>query len=152
MRPAAFLIACLLAASATAAGYPGPASLQPGDHYQLLFATSFTTLIDTDTSVPPATPYFGGLAAADYTVTYAAWEANILPIWNFSDIVYHAVLSTNGHDARDRLDIEAPIFNMHGDFLAAGADDLWTNGIANPVNYDEFGELIRSDQGVWTGL
>jgi hypothetical protein len=77
MRLAAFLIACILASIARAAP-PVPPGLQPGDHYQLIFATSFVTAIDTDTSVPPATPYFGGLAAADYTVTYAAWQASML--------------------------------------------------------------------------
>src|SRR5712672_1097450 len=73
--------------------------------YHTVFATSFVTVIDTNTSVPPATPYWGGLNAADFTVTFAAWQGGLLPNWNFSDIVYHAILSTNSHNAKDRLTI-----------------------------------------------
>jgi hypothetical protein len=151
MRTASVLVACIVAFVARVVAQPVPAGLQPGDHYHLIFATSFQTDIDTDTSVPPATPFFGGLAAADYAVTYTAWAAGMLPDWNFADLAWHAVLSTNGHNAKDRISVQGPIYNTHGDLIANDANDLWDGSIANPVGYDEIGQLITSDFGVWTG-
>ena len=102
-----------------------------------MFATSFVTAVDNQPDpIPNPGPYFNGLDSADSLVTYAAWQANLLPNWNFQDNVYHAVLSTQAHNAKDRLDIEAPIYNMHGDLIATGAADLWDGTIDNPVGYD----------------
>jgi hypothetical protein len=91
------------------------------------------------------------LAAAEYTVTYAAYQAGLLPNWSFSDILYHAVLSTNGHDVRDRVLISAPIYNMNGDLVADNASGLWNGLIQNPVGYDEYDQPIIDHPGVWTG-
>lgn len=73
--------------------------------------TGFVTSIDTDTTVPPAIPQFGGLAAADYGVTYAAAGGGLITGWNSSDIIYKAILSTEGNNARDRLAISGPVYN-----------------------------------------
>jgi hypothetical protein len=119
--------------------------------YHTVFATSFVTVIDTNTSVPPATPYWGGLNAADFTVTFAAWQGGLLPNWNFSDIVYHAILSTNSHNAKDRLTIVGPILNTQNVLVASSWDNLWNNVMANPIEYDQYGNLMTGVTTVWTG-
>jgi len=61
----------------------------------LIFATSFQTYVSTDSSVPPLVPdRFGGIAAADWVCTNAAFVAGLIPTWNGSDIYWHAILST----------------------------------------------------------
>jgi hypothetical protein len=133
------------------AGLPIPSGLQPGDHYQVIFATSFTAAVSPNSTFPPSLPYFTGLDQADYLVTYAAYQANLLPNWNQTDLVYHAILSTDGHNAKDRLDVEAPLYNMQGEFLAADATDLWAHGVATPIAYDEYGTYITNLSIAWTG-
>jgi hypothetical protein len=50
-------LVCVLLWVASAAAQPFvPADLLPGDHFQIVFVTSFVTNIDTDTSVPPSFP------------------------------------------------------------------------------------------------
>src|SRR4051794_2286121 len=119
MRFLVIILVCLILwVPRVVADTPIPPGLNPGDHYQLIFATSVVTAIDSNTQVPPAWPFFGGLAAADWGVTFSAWQANILPNWNFVDPIYHAVLSTNGHDAKDRISIQAPLYNTQGELIA----------------------------------
>jgi hypothetical protein len=125
--------------------------LQPGDQYHIIFATSFVTVISSDTTVPPALPAFGGLAAADYTVTFAAAQAGLVPGWNDLDITYKALLSTNGNDARDRITITGPVYNTNGFLIANSAADLWDGSIANPVMFDEYGDSISGELRDWTG-
>jgi hypothetical protein len=129
--------------SAAYAQPPVPPGLQPGDHYHLIFATSFPTDIDTDTSVPPATPFFGGLAAADYTVTYAAWSGGMLPEWNFADITWHAVLSTNGHNAKDPANPPSARRSVHKAATVGRGDG------AAPVKWRRF--LRRGAHSATTG-
>lgn len=126
LRRVRYLIAmfvCCMALPCWAA--PVPVGLQPGDQYHIIFATSFVTVISSDTTVPPALPAFGGLAAADYTVTFAAAQAGLVPGWNDLDITYKALLSTNGNDARDRITITGPVYNTNGFLIANSAADLW---------------------------
>jgi hypothetical protein len=140
-------VACPVLWAATAgAAVPVPSGLQPGDH-QLIFATSDKLGIDISPGGEPTT--FSGLTSADLAVTWFAWQANLLPSWNFVDPLFHAVLSTNGHNAKDRVNITGPIYNFHGDVIVTDANDLWDGSIANPVRFDEYG----SPQGsaVWTG-
>jgi len=143
-------------AAAAADGVPWyqPPGLQAGDTYQLIFATSFQTTVDSDPLVPPVFPRFGGLDAGDWIVTFAAASSGLpgLPNpWNGEDLVYQAVLSINGSDARDRLAISGPVYNTHGELIALDAGDLWDGSIANPVGFDETGNGITGSPNVWTG-
>jgi hypothetical protein len=131
--------------------WTSPAEAETQYMYHTVFATSFVTLIDTDTSVPPAMPYWGGLNAADFAVTFAAWQGGLLPNWNFSDIVYHAILSTNSLNAKNRLSIVGPILNTRNVLVASSWDNLWTNGMVNPIEYDQYGNLMTGVTTVWTG-
>jgi len=129
-----------------------PAGLGPGDQYHILFATSNLTRVTGDTSVPPPSPTeFGGIAAADWDVTYHAAFAGLVPGWNGLDLVYRSILSIDGDNAVDRLSIVGPVYNTNGDLLANDAADLWDGSLANPVGYDEKGILIASNTQVWTG-
>jgi hypothetical protein len=62
------------------------------------------------------------------------------------------VHSTNGHNAKNRLDIEAPIYNTQGELIATDAADLWDGAIDHAVKYNEFGVYdIQSYFDAWTG-
>ena len=128
-----------------------PAHAETQYVYHTAFATSFVTVIDTNTRVPPAVPYWGGLDAADFTVTYAAWQGGMLPEWNYSDIVYHAILSTNGSNAKDRLAIAGPVLNTRSVLVALNGEGFWSGEIANPIEYDQYGNLMTGATSVWTG-
>ena len=142
----------LQTASVEPASLSIPAGLQPGDKYHVMFATSFNTNITGDPSVPAPFPFFGGLDAADWTVTYAAFLGGLLEDeWSGFDTVYQAVLSINGENARDRINVEGQIFNTNGDLIALDGTDLWDGSIQNPVGFDETATAITGDTKVWTG-
>jgi len=131
-----------------------PPGVEPGEKYHLLFATSGPFGISGSGIVPPASGQFGSLAAADWNVTFAAFVAGRVPGWNGLDLIYQAILSINGNNARDRIAIEGKIFNTHFDLLATDENDLWDNSfplLLAPVGYDEFGNLITTSTDVWTG-
>jgi len=83
----------------------------------------------------------------------------MLPDWNFNDIIFHAVLSTNGHDAKDRINLQATLYNTHGELIANDASDLWDGTIAHAINYDENGDDMsltlvfgqeQRQSGIWS--
>jgi hypothetical protein len=84
-------------------------------------------------------------------VTFAAWQGGLLPDWNFSDIVYHAILSTNSNNAKDRLTIAGPILNTQNVLVASSWDNLWKGVMENPIEYDQYGNLMTGVTTVWTG-
>ena len=142
----------LQTASVEPASLSIPSGLNPGDKYHVMFATSFQTNIDSSTIVPASFPFFGGLDAADWTVTYAAFLGGLLEDeWSGFDTVYQAVLSINGENARDRINVEGQIFNTNGDLIALDGTDLWDGSIQNPVGFDEMATAITGDTDVWTG-
>ena len=84
-------------------------------------------------------------------MTYTAFEAGAIQVWNGTDPLVHAVLSIPGDNACDRIPITAPLYNTHGDLIATDQADLWDGSIHNPVAYDEHGNLITGSTKVWTG-
>ncbi len=128
-----------------------PPGVEPGEKYHLLFATSEFFAITTSPAVPPAPSEFGSLAGGDWNVTFAAFVAGRVPGWNGLELIYQAILSINGNNARDRIAIEGKIFNTHFDLLANDLSDLWDGSLATAVDYDEFGNLITTSTDVWTG-
>ena len=137
-----------------ASSYSHPPGLQPGDKYHLIFATSFQTNIDSIPSLPPVNPFsFGSLEAGDWVTTVAAHWADLpgMEDWDGLEQIYTALLSIDGMDARDRITIEAPVYNTGGQLIALDADDLWDGSIENPVGFDEEGNGIEGDADVWTG-
>ena len=83
------LILALLAAAATATPLT----------YQEVFVTSFTTAISTNTAVPPPFPGWGGIDAADWACTFAAYNAGRVPSWDGISPFWKAILSTNTVDS-----------------------------------------------------
>jgi hypothetical protein len=151
MRKHVILLSALtvfLANTASAAGLPAP-----GSEYHLLFATENLMRTTTSTLYPPDSGRFNGIVAADWQVTSAAFDAslpNMFP-WDGVSTIYHAIVSISGDNARDRLSVTGPVYNLHGDELATGHADLFDGFIATPVAYDEYGSLITSNTDVWTG-
>ena len=77
--------------------------------------------------------------------------AGLISNWNGVDIVYHALVSTSTEDACVHTGVTGPLYNMHGDLVASGYNDLWKGSIQNPVLYDLNGNKVSSSNVVATG-
>jgi hypothetical protein len=149
-------LACL-ASNASATGIlvdtlPPPPGLQPGDVYHRVFVTQFTVGISTSHGYPPLSGEVNGLMAADYNVSEAASQAGLVVNWDQlgGDLPYHAIMS-GPDNAKDRLSIVGPIYNMHNELIATSAADLWDGSIAHAIGYDESGSPVPAGTKVWTG-
>lgn len=127
-----------------------PPGLAPGTIYQRLFVTSSSFSISSSTAYPPIVGV-GGLAGADYNVTFEAYQAGWMPDWDGHEVPFRAILSDGTTDARDRLTIAVPIFNMANELFANDAADLWHGSIAHAIRYDPFGQAVPDGIRVWTG-
>jgi hypothetical protein len=117
-----------------------PVDLNPGDQYQIIFVTEGTL----DATSPEITVY-------NAFVTDEAARSAGLP----SNLTWTAVASTPSTNARDNAVAYdttpiIPIYNTHGERIAAGKSDLWDGAIQNAINYDQFGTTL-GDIFVWTG-
>jgi hypothetical protein len=129
----------------------GPESqVAPGQSYTDAFVTSSTFNVVTSTQFPPGPGEFGGLKNADYQITFAAYDANLIPNWNGTDIIGQAILSDGVTSADDRLNMPGPILNMAGQLVATSQAALWSGTIQNPIDYDENG-ILNDPAYVWTG-
>lgn len=126
-----------------------PPELPPGTTYNLIFATSESTRPGGSLG----TEFFEYLEDADWIVTYWAHRAN-LPLtedWDGVSSIYTALLSNRGTDARDRIDLQGPLYNTNGDRLL-GDPDAFPGPLSVPVGFDERGQAIpEGRQRVWTG-
>ena len=118
-----------------------------------VFITSGNSRIDESEQYPPITPNFGGLHAADYVVTEEGWYGGLIGPndWDFYTAVFRAILSIEGTDARDRLPISGPIYNMQGELIAISSDDLWDGTLEHGVKYNAWGQLVPEGTNIWTG-
>ena len=137
-----------------ARGQFGPdGQVGPGESYHIAFATSFQTSLSSNTSVPPSFPFFGGIEAASWNVTFAAFNSGLFTGWNGSDILYRAVLSDSTANAIDHTNIQGRVYNTNGDLLAVDAADFFDGTLVNPIGYDEFGNAIDPMQSdAWSGV
>lgn len=154
-RTTHFLLAIallLLGSSASRADLVPPPGVGPGETYHIAFATSFQTRLSTNRTVPPSFPDFGGIDAASWNTTFAAFNAGLFSGWNGSDLVYRAVLSDSTADAIDHTNIQGAVYNTNGDLLATDATDFFDGVLINPIGYDEFGNPISPSQdAMWSG-
>ena len=154
MRVAAFLLACSVAASASAATIVDPQlpppGLAPGSVYQRLWVSTVDYPIFTSSTYPPSGDV-GGLAGGDYNVTYEAYAAGWIPDWDGDEILFHAILSDETTNARDRLSIVGPIYNLGNELIASDAADLWDGTIDHAIRYDVFGNSVPDGTRVWAG-
>jgi hypothetical protein len=111
--------------------------LPPGSTYHIVFATSLLTDIDSTPAVPPSFPSFGGLDAADWLVTFAAFNAGRVPDWDGVATTWTAILSSDSVNARDRVTISGPVYNTNGDLVANGFSDFWSAS-ADPLSATSF--------------
>lgn len=111
-----------------------PPNLRPGDQYHLIFVTD----AERDASVPQIEAY-DGFVAQEATRSDLTQEAT----WT-------AVFSTDILNARDRLSIVAPVYNLAGELVASGSNDLWDGDVAAHIDVNQFGHR-RLDAIVFTG-
>jgi hypothetical protein len=127
----------------------------PGSTYHLLFASQERVRTTTSPSVPPAFGRFGGIDAADWQVTNAAFSASLPGTlgWDGVAPLYRSILSISGDNAVSRLStvVGGPVYNLHGELLAAGHADLFDGNLGAAVGYDEYGAAIMENLQIWTG-
>ncbi len=154
MRLTVFLLACSVALSARASTIVDPQApppgLAPGTVYHRLWVTAFDYPVTTSSTYPPVTG-IGGLAGGDYNVTLEAYFAGQIPDWDGEQILFHAILSDGVTNAKDRLTISGPIYNMANELIAQDAADLWDGTIDHAVRYDVLGNSVAEGTRVWTG-
>lgn len=118
-----------------------PPGLAPGSPYRLVFVTAgLATSSSTD------------IAAYN---TFVSNQAN-----SSSDLLalgtgWRVIGSTSSVDAKTNTDTDpatgagVPIYNLAGQLVASGNADLWDGTLANPINRDQFGNVVN--QAVFTG-
>ena len=67
-------------------------------------------------------------------------QADLNPL--LAPITWSAIASTEGAAARDNALISGPVFRLDAVQVATGFADTWDGGIANPINVDQFGNVI----------
>ena len=117
-----------------------------------MFVTANLYVNNGDTSTfPPSNPFFGSIDTADYYTSFSAYQAGLIPDWDFITPVYRAVLSDDTVDARDRVPTDRAIVNVLGETVADSAMDLFSGNLQRPVNVDQFGNTVTSTLSAWTG-
>jgi hypothetical protein len=154
MRFFAFLLALMVATSARGVTVVDPQvpppGLAPGSIYHRLFVTGDSFGISNDTTYPPVSNV-GGLAGGDFQVTLAWYQGGGIPDWDGEAVPFRAILSDGVTNAKDRLTIKGPIYNLANELVANNAADLWDGTIAHAVRYDEYGQSVNEGTRVWTG-
>jgi hypothetical protein len=134
------LLLPLLVTSAVAAP-PVPASLNPGDQYQLIFASSAArNALSAD------------IAIYNLHVQNAADAAGI-----GGTFIWRAVASVATANANVNAFVGAdiPVLNMNGALVAGGSSSFWSPTHSAPINFTEAGIQITgtaaANVGIWTG-
>lgn len=137
---------CLVAAMspwsiALAAPVTLPPGLAPGSPYRLVFVTAgLATSSSTDIAVYNAFVSTEANSSSDLLALGTGWRV---------------IGSTSSVDARTNTDTDpatgvgVPIYNLAGLLVASGNADLWDGTLANPINRDQFGNVVN--QKVFTG-
>ena len=113
-----------------------PSGLSPGDKYHLAFVTRGTR-DGTSGNV------------ADYNAfvqSQAELSGSITELYGIS---WSAIASTGPAHARTNAFIEGPVYLLDGNKIADGLADMWDSSLLNPLNIDQFGDLLNT--AVWTG-
>ena len=122
------------------------------EHYPVLFVTDDVYAVDFFNIIPPIPPFFGSIPAADYHVTAAAYDAGILPEWDFNTLEFHSLLSEPlSYLVNLRLG-HTGLVNVRGEliFEPFGDDPLLGNRLA-PI-LTQSGQELTGFVPVWTGV
>jgi hypothetical protein len=113
-----------------------PSGLTPGSTYFLAFVTVGTSQA-TSTNI------------ADYD-NFVTQEANSISALVALGTTWKVIGSTTSVDAKDHISLAGPVYNLNGELVATGAEDLW-DGLGNlhPINVTQTGNIYS--RGVWTG-
>ena len=130
----------------------------PADQY-VMYVTTGTYSVVNSNPVPPISPFFGSIEAADFYVNEDFHAAGFLIDrgyeweWDFVTPVFKAVMSALGESAVNRLDLQAgkPILNTRGEVWLASAADLFSDIPHETPLYTEFEALPTPNATAWTG-
>jgi hypothetical protein len=114
-----------------------------------MFVTSSLSSISASTTVPPQFPAFGGVGAADWVVTFDAFNAGLVPGWDGMTPLWHALLSTSTLGAYLHVPVAGPVYNLKGQLMAKNFTQFWSGTLLAPI-VDEKGDPV-STTSVWTG-
>ena len=129
-----------------------PESVEPGETFQLVFATSNRTNRNSGGEEDPKDDFpishwntFVNDAATASTVS------GIQPV--LEALEWKAILSTTEVDARDNALVEAPVYRLDGAPVATGFDDMWNGSIANGISITQDLTVVPGAQAqlTWTG-
>jgi hypothetical protein len=84
----------------------------------------------------------GGAAGADAKCNARATAAGLPGTWT-------SILSSGSTAAQSRFNLSGPVYNMASKVVATGQGSLWSGGLYNYINYDEFGADVGG-QLVWS--
>jgi hypothetical protein len=144
----AILLTLLGVATAGATPIIQPTGLVAGDAYYLVFVTAGSRdATSTDLAVYDA--FVKAQANSDPLLASLGTRWKVIGSTAAEDAVTHIAVDpvTGG------LRLGAPIYNLHGDFVAGGFPDLFDSTILNPIAYTQSGTVVIEDGvvGVWTG-
>ena len=125
-------IAAATATSATASVFVPP-GLAPGDTYQLAFVTAAL-----DKGYSKDIDYYNGFVNTEASKSVLT-----------EGVQWSAIVSTPTDDARVNALVSAPVYNMNGQLVATGFDDMWDGGLWAPIGYNQYANGINTYP--WTG-
>ena len=137
MRVAAAKIGLFLAGVVHAAPIVQPLGLNPGDTYRLVFVTSGTRNA-TSSNI------------SDYD-SFVTTQANLNSILQALGTTWQAIGSTASVNAFNHIGgtFTIPIYNLNGQLVATGSNDLWDGSLGAAIQYDQAGNALNTS--VWTG-
>lgn len=123
-------------------------NLAYSNHYKLAvkskgdFHEIFVTSTDYDGNMMAGTTghasaFADGYEGIDFRCQYSADQAGLSGTWR-------ALASFSDLDAKDKIAIRGPIYNMNSELIATDATDLWDNSISATINYSETGADVGS--------
>ncbi|SMP62915.1 Dockerin type I repeat-containing protein [Neorhodopirellula lusitana] len=100
---------------------------------------SKTTLAIPEGPLYEETP--SNLRFFDLKCSEFASSAGLISDWDGTSIVYKAIMSDDFSDAKTRINVQGPVFNVPGNLIAEDADDLWDGSLNFSIFRDEYGVL-----------
>ena len=127
-------IALLLMTTRSAQALVVPASLNPGDSYQLAFVTQGTQTANLGGGIATFNAFVQSQAALNPSLTGAGLGVD-----------WFVIGSTLTVDARDNALVSAPVYLLDGSTIIANDfADMWDGSIANPIDIDQFGTIVAT--------
>jgi hypothetical protein len=123
--------------------------LPPND--QLIFVTSLRYSVNEANSYPPVGTTFGSVLAASFHCTNTAYNAGLIPGWDFQRIHFRALLTLGTAGVIEMTGMaDDEYYNTAGNLVAADRATLMAGSFSSPI-LNQIGATVTVATGVWTG-